>query len=121
MARDLNLPAEVVICPTLRDPDGFALSSRNIYLSDNERAAAPVLYKALNEAARLLKEDGATPEVANKKMQSILKDEPLVAEVQYIGCYDPASLKWLEEFKGKALLAGAIKIGSTRLIDNIVL
>ena len=123
MVRDLNIPVDIVVCPTVREPDGLAMSSRNAYLSPIERKAAPILYKALSEASELLRQGGATPKDAKKKMEEMLGAEPHVSEVQYIGCYDPETLDWLEEFKARALLAGAIIIGSTtttRLIDNVL-
>ena len=120
-ARELNMPVDIIICPTVRDPDGLAISSRNSYLSGLEREAAPVLYRALTEAAGKLKAGSASPGEARAHMEQALRAEPLVSEGQYIGCYDRDSLDWLEDFKGSALLAGAVKLGSTRLIDNVLI
>ncbi len=121
IARELDMPVDVVMCPTMRESDGLAMSSRNAYLSTAQRSAAPVLYRALSSAAEALKSTKATPAEARSMMEDMLKAEPLIEEVQYIGCYDPGTLQWLEEFSGSALLAGAIIIGSTRLIDNVLL
>ncbi len=120
MARELDMPVDMVICPTIREGDGLAMSSRNAYLSEKERSVAPVLYRALSSAAEALKGAEASPAKAKAMMEDMLRAEPLADEVQYIGCYDPHTLQWLEEFSGSALLAGAIKIGPTRLIDNVL-
>ncbi len=120
MARELDMPVDMVMCPTIRERDGLAMSSRNAYLSVEQRQAAPVLYRALSAAAETLKSAEASPLRAKSMMEDMLRAEPLVDEVQYIGCYDPQTLQWLEEFSGSALMAGAIKIGPTRLIDNVL-
>ncbi len=121
VARELNMPVDVVMCPTVRENDGVAMSSRNAYLSAEERRAAPVLYRALSSAAEVLMGAKASPQEATGMMEDMLKAEPLIEDVQYIGCFDPDSLAELEEFTGGALLAGAIIIGPTRLIDNVLL
>lgn len=121
LASDLNMPVEVVGCATLREPDGLAMSSRNAYLDHRkERAAAAVLYAALNEGAAMLRIRGKTPSDAERAMKELLAAEPLVTEVQYAGVYDIRTLEALEEFTGRAVLAGAVKIGKTRLIDNVL-
>lgn len=120
IARELNMPVDVVGCPTIRESDGIAMSSRNAYLSEAQRSAAPVLYRALSAAAEALKGGDTSPQGARVMMEDMIKAESLIDEVQYIGCYDPDTLDWLEEFSGGALLAGAIKIGRTRLIDNVL-
>ena len=120
IARELDMPVDVVMCPTIRENDGLAMSSRNAYLTTAQRSAAPVLYRALSSAAEALKSTKATPAEARSMMEDMLKAEALIDEVQYIGCYDLGTLQWLEEFSGSALLAAAIKIGSTRLIDNVL-
>jgi pantoate--beta-alanine ligase len=119
-ARELDIPVDIIICPTVREPDGLALSSRNSYLTGHEREAAPVLYRALTEAAGRLKAGGVSTGEIKEQMEEALRAEPLVSEIQYIGCYDPESLDWLEEFGGRALLAGAVRIGKARLIDNVL-
>ena len=120
MVRDLNFPLEIVVCPTTREPDGLAMSSRNVYLDPEQRKAATVLYRSLS-AARELYETGERD--ANKirgKMKEVLAGEPL-AEPQYVSCADYDTLEELDEIKGKALLSMAVFMGKTRLIDNFVL
>jgi len=121
MAEDLSFPVEIVPSPTWREEDGLAMSSRNAYLSATERKAAAVIFKSLSEAAELLKAGDASPEEAASSLRNSLDAEPMVSEVQYAGVYDPKTLEPLEEFKGKAVLAVAVKIGKARLIDNILI
>jgi pantoate--beta-alanine ligase len=120
MTRDLNFPIEVVVCPIVREPDGLAMSSRNVYLDSEQRKAATVLYRSLN-AAREAYENG---ERDAEKLRQIMRDslamEPL-AEVQYVSCADYDTLEELETVTGKTLLSMAVFVGKTRLIDNFVL
>jgi pantoate--beta-alanine ligase len=120
MVRDLNFPVEVVASPTVREEDGLAVSSRNRYLSAEARRAAPLIYRTLSEAARKLKE-GAGPAEARKFMEDAFSGEPRVSSVEYAGVYHPKTLEDLEEFRGKALLAAAVRLGEARLIDNVLL
>jgi len=119
MVQDLNFDIDIIVCPTIREPDGLAMSSRNLYLNEDERKAATVIYKALQEGERLLK-DGATPVEVKLKMEKMLKNEPLVREIQYAGVFDPLTLEEVIEKQEKYLLAIALKIGDTRLIDNLI-
>jgi pantoate--beta-alanine ligase len=117
MALDLALPTEVVPCPTVREPDGLALSSRNVHLTPDERAAAPVLHRALS-AARLAWQDGEREgEVLRGIMAEVLATEPL-AQVEYASVADATTLAELERVEGPALLSLAVVFGTTRLIDN---
>jgi pantoate--beta-alanine ligase len=120
MTKDLDSPIEIAICPTLREMDGLAMSSRNVYLSTAERQVATVLFRALS-AARSAYDSG---ERAAGKLLAIVGNvvaaEPL-AKLHYISCADYDSLEELETLDGKALLSMAVFIGKTRLIDNIVL
>jgi pantoate--beta-alanine ligase len=121
LVKDLNVPVEIVPCPTLREPDGLAMSSRNSYLSAGERRAAPVLYRALSEGAGLLKGGQRDLAAVREAMRRVLRSEPLVAEIQYASAFDPETLEEPQTPAGPGiLLAGAIKIGAARLIDNIV-
>ena len=120
MARDLSYPLEIVVCPIHREADGLAMSSRNSYLSPEQRQAAPVLYRGLS-AARAAFEHGEKD--AGKLRQiviDILTAEPQ-AQVQYVSCADYDTLAELERVTGKALISLAVFVGKTRLIDNIVL
>ncbi len=120
MTRDLNYPIEIVVCPTVREADGLAMSSRNVYLSLAERQAAPVLYRALRAAEQAYREGERNAETLRAVMRQVLESEPL-ARVQYVSCADYETLQELDEVRGKALLSMAVFIGTTRLIDNIVL
>jgi pantoate--beta-alanine ligase len=120
MVRDLNLRTQIVVVPTVREADGLALSSRNAYLSPEERAAAPVLYRAL-EAARAAWEGGErSGAVLRERMNDLLSREPL-ARVDYVSVADPRTLQELDDVRDEALVSLAVRFGRTRLIDNMVL
>ena len=119
MALSLNFPVEVVGCATVREPDGLAMSTRNAYLDAGDRKAACVLHEALSDGASDLR-SGASPIDVLNEMKKRIETEPLVSELQYIGVYDINTLEELSEFTGKAVLACAVRIGSTRLIDNML-
>lgn len=119
MATDLALTT-VVPCPTVREPDGLAMSSRNVHLSPAEREAASVLYRAL-EAGRACHQAGErSAEAIRRAVRSVLAGEPL-ARVEYVSLADDATLAELEQVDGPALLSLAVQLGSTRLIDNVTL
>jgi pantoate--beta-alanine ligase len=120
-ASDLNMPVEIVPCPTVREEDGLAMSSRNQYLSPEERRAGPTLFRCLRRAEDMLRSEGCAPGNVVHFLRDSLVSEPLVNETQYAGVYDPQTLEPLKEFRGTGLIAAAIRIGGTRLIDNIVL
>ena len=120
MTRDLNFPVEVVVCPIVREPDGLAMSSRNIYLDHEQRKAATVLSRALQTAKEAYEKGERNAEKIRRKMREVLATEPL-ANVQYVSCADYDTLQELDSVTGKALLSMAVFIGKTRLIDNVVL
>ena len=120
MTLDLNFPIEIVVCPTVREADGLALSSRNVYLDPEQRKAATVLFRSLSEAKEMYEGGERNAEKVRGKMKDVLAGEPL-AEVQYVSCADYDTLEELIEIKGKTLLSMAVFIGKTRLIDNFVL
>ncbi|WKZ46710.1 MAG: pantoate--beta-alanine ligase [Anaerolineales bacterium] len=120
MVRDLNFPIEIVVCPTTREPDGLAMSSRNVYLDAKQRQAATVLFRSLSAAKELFEAGERDAEKLREKMKEVLASEPL-AEPQYVSCADYDTLEELTEIKGKALLSMAVFFGKTRLIDNFVL
>jgi pantoate--beta-alanine ligase len=120
MVRDLNYPIEVVVCPIVREPDGLAMSSRNVYLDPAQRKAATVLYRSLHAAKAAYESGERDAERLRQVMKDGLASEPL-AEVQYVSCADYDTLEELSEIKGKALLSMAVFVGKTRLIDNLVL
>ena len=120
MAADLNFPLEVIICPTVRENDGLAMSSRNSYLDPHERQAATILYRALSTAKSAFLTGERDPKRLRQIMGDVLQSEPL-AQPQYVSCAHPDTLEELEkQVSGKALLSLAVFIGRTRLIDNIV-
>ncbi|HET9851187.1 MAG TPA: pantoate--beta-alanine ligase [Candidatus Limnocylindrales bacterium] len=120
MARDLAIPTEVIAHPTVREPDGLALSSRNVHLSAEERAAAPILRKALL-AARAAWEGGErSGDSLRHAMGKVIAQEPL-ASPDYVSAADAGTLREVDRVDGPALLSLAVRFGSTRLIDNELL
>jgi pantoate--beta-alanine ligase len=117
MATDLAIPTEVIACPTVREPDGLALSSRNVHLNAEERAAAPMLHRALLAAREAWSGGERTAEVLRERMRAELRKEPL-AEVDYVSIADGETLRELDRVDGPALASLAVRLGSTRLIDN---
>ncbi|HEX4898584.1 MAG TPA: pantoate--beta-alanine ligase [Candidatus Limnocylindrales bacterium] len=117
MAIDLAIPTEVIACPTIREPDGLAMSSRNVHLSPAERGAAPVLRRALLAAREAWLGGERSGEVLRDRMRALLAEEPL-ATVEYVSCADAATLAELDRVDGPALLSLAVRFGTTRLIDN---
>ncbi len=120
MTRDLNFPIEIVVCPIVREPDGLAMSSRNVYLDAEERKAATVLYRSLNAAKNVYYNGERDAEELRRIMREVIATEPL-AQMQYVSCADYDTLEELETVTGKTLLSMAVFLGKTRLIDNIVL
>jgi pantoate--beta-alanine ligase len=117
MARDLALPTEVIACPTIREPDGLALSSRNVHLSHVERAAAPVVRRALLAARHRWAAGERSADVLRAAMLDEFDREPLAA-VDYVSVADGVTLTELDRIEGPALLSTAVRFGATRLIDN---
>lgn len=119
MTQDLNFPVEVIICPTIREADGLALSSRNSYLNPEERRGAPVLYRALSGAKEAFESGIIDSEELHTHMLEVLENEPL-AEVEYVSVAD---LETLEELDGpitRGLLSMAVRFRTIRLIDNMI-
>jgi len=117
MALDLALPTEVIAHPTVREPDGLAMSSRNVHLTADERAAAPVIYRALRAAHSIHARGEPSAEALREEMRRVLAEEPL-AQPDYVSVADADTLQELESVTGPALLSMAVRFGSTRLIDN---
>jgi pantoate--beta-alanine ligase len=117
MARDLAIGTEVVACPTVREPDGLALSSRNVHLSPEERAAAPVLRRALVAARSQWEAGKRSGDALRGAMRSTLETEPL-ARIDYVSVADGQTLRELDRIEGPALVSLAVHFGGTRLIDN---
>ncbi len=120
MTKDLSYPIEIVVCPIVREPDGLAMSSRNVYLSPEERKGATVLYRSLLAAKDRYEKGERSAEALRNRMQDVLGTEPL-ARVQYVSCADYDTLDEVQQVSGKALLSLAVFFGKTRLIDNVVL
>jgi pantoate--beta-alanine ligase len=118
MAADLDLDVEVVTCPIVREPEGLALSSRNTYLSPDERRAALVLSRSLWQAESAIRTGERDTEKVIAGIRSMIEAEPL-ARIDYVEAVDPANLEPVVEIRGDVLIALAVFIGTTRLIDNI--
>ena len=119
MARDLDFTLEIVVCPIVREPDGLAMSSRNIYLTSEQRAAAPALYRALCAARDAWRAGEHDASRLRQIMAGVLAAEPL-AEVEYVSAADPTTLVELDDAAAGALFSMAVRIGRARLIDNVL-
>ena len=120
LIRDLNYNIELVLGPTIRESDGLAMSSRNAYLTPEQRAAAPVLRQCLDQVEALYTQGERNAENLRHEMAKILHAEPL-AQPDYMSVADLDTLEELQLIEGVALVSLAVRIGSTRLIDNTVL
>jgi pantoate--beta-alanine ligase len=120
MALDLAIGTEVVACPTVREPDGLALSSRNVHLAPEERAAAAVLHRALLAARERWTAGERSGDALRSTMRATLDAEPL-ARTDYVSVADALTLEELDEVHGPAVLSLAVRFGTTRLIDNELL
>ena len=118
MVRDLNVPVEIVPVPTIREPDGLALSSRNKHLSPAERQTATALYRALSLAAEQIASGERSAPLIRENALRFLQHHPEI-RVEYFELVDPLTLQPLVEISGPVLIAAAAWLGSTRLIDNI--
>jgi pantoate--beta-alanine ligase len=118
MVADLSLPVDVVACPTQRELDGLALSSRNVYLTPAEREAAPVLYTALRAGAATIAEGERDPAAVRELMAGIIQAEPL-AELDYAAVVDADSFLVPDPLTGNLRLLVAVRFGRARLIDNV--
>jgi pantoate--beta-alanine ligase len=118
MVRDLSIPVEVVGCPTVREPDGLALSSRNAYLTAPERAAAPVVHAALQAGRAAILGGEADPAAVRAVMHALIAAEPL-AELDYAEVVDAATFAVPDVLGGTLRLLAAVRFGTARLIDNV--
>jgi pantoate--beta-alanine ligase len=118
MVRDLELPVEVVECPTLRESDGLALSSRNIRLSPEERAAAPVLWRALHAGKGLVRDGQESPRVVRDILLDVIAAEPR-AVLDYAVVLDRDTWEEPDRIRGIVRLLVSARFGATRLIDNV--
>jgi pantoate--beta-alanine ligase len=120
MVADLNMNLNVVVVPTHREPDGLAMSSRNVYLNTEERQAALILWESLSLARQLWSEQELRPESVKQQMAALIQKEPL-ARIDYISIADPETLEELAEIRRAALVSLAVYMGRTRLIDSIAI
>lgn len=121
MVKDLNMPVEIVVSPTLREDDGLAYSSRNSRLNPAERRAAPVVYRALRTAEKKWLSGETRADVLKHRMHTILEAEPLMQKIDYVSVANGETMEELEVASPGALLSTAVHIGPVRLIDNVVL
>lgn len=122
MMSDLNVPGELVVGPTVREPDGLAMSSRNTYLTTEERGAALVIYRALCAVRDMYRSGEARAGTLRGVMQTTLESEPLVASIDYVSIADPLTLAEAEgDVAEGAMASTAILMGRTRLLDNVIL
>jgi len=119
MVRDLNLDLDIQVLPIIREKDGLALSSRNIYLTPEQRKAATCLIKSLREAGRLIENGERDPGIIRNRMERVFDSEPL-ADLDYIAIVDLDNFQPLATIGSETLIAIAAKIGTTRLIDNMI-
>lgn len=117
LVKDLDLSVEIVLHPTVREPDGLALSSRNIYLSPDGRIIAPILHRALRAGRQMIQEGEKNVASIQNVMRTVLAAEPDV-QIDYLAICHPETLEPLKTIDRQAVLLGAIRIGSVRLIDN---
>ena len=123
LVADLHIPVRVEVCPTVREPDGLAMSSRNAYLSPQQRAAAPVIYRALSASHALYRSGERGRDALERACRGMLEAEPLIEAIEYVAVVDSATFHEAGDTLDAqpATLAVAVRIGRTRLIDNVVL
>ncbi len=121
MVRDLNMGVEIVAVPTVRDADGLALSSRNAYLTQEQRRAAPVIFRALSRAEEIWRGGETGAETLRNSVREVLASEPSIDGIDYVSVADSKTLTELEQVNGPAIVSTAVRLGTTRLIDNVLL
>ena len=117
LVRDLHFPIEIIVCPTIRETDGLASSSRNVYLNPKQRQQATVLFRSLELARRMVRE-GERHAASIRKEMGRLISSAAEAQLDYIEIVDPVTMQPMTELRGKILIVLAVRFGSTRLIDN---
>lgn len=120
MVWDLNMPLEMIIIPTVREPDGLAMSSRNVYLTPEMRQQAPVLYRSLQLAKTLWKRGEKDADKIRAEMTAMIQKQPL-AQIEYIDVADTDTLTEIQTIGKSALISMVVRFGNTRLLDNIIL
>jgi pantoate--beta-alanine ligase len=119
LVEDLNLGVKIVVYPTVREEDGLAMSSRNIYLSPEERKSAATLYKSLQAGAEVIRKGVTDGAAIRSVMARVVKKEPALT-IDYLAVCDPHTLEPLSVVTSRVVLLGAVRIGSVRLIDNLL-
>jgi len=121
MVKELNMDTRIILMPTVREEDGLACSSRNRYLSSEERKAAAILYRSLLLAKKAVQEGEEDPSHIKESMRGLIRKEPLVRKIDYIAIVNPENLEPVEKVKDRVLVALAAWIGKARLIDNMLI
>jgi pantoate--beta-alanine ligase len=121
LARELCLGTDIIAVPTVREPDGLAFSSRNAFLNSPQRKAAPVVYRALCRAQGLWQKGDRDAESLRREVRAVLDGEPLIDSIDYVSVAAAESLEELKTVKGRVMVSVAVRLGATRLIDNIIL
>lgn len=119
LVRDLNIPVKIKICPTIREPDGLAMSSRNRYLTKDQRKEAALLYQTLSAARRQIQKGERRASAVIRQMRKTIRPNSS-GRIQYIACVHADTLEPVKKLKGKILIALAVWFGKARLIDNIL-
>lgn len=119
LVKDLNLGVEIIVHPTVREADGLAMSSRNVYLSQEERTRAVTLYKSLQAGAEAIRRGVTDGTAIQEAMVRVIKGEPAIA-IDYLAVCDPVTLEPLATVASRVVLLGAVRMGSVRLIDNLL-
>jgi pantoate--beta-alanine ligase len=119
LVQELNIAIDIIVCPTVREPDGLAMSSRNSYLNREERKAAAVLYKSLKQGKALIESGVDNASRVRKAVEDLIRSEPLVKQ-EYVEIIDTRDLKVMKTISKPAAICLAAKIGTTRLIDNVI-
>jgi len=120
MVKDLNMNVRVIVCPTMREPDGLAMSSRNVYLTTEQRKQATVLNRSLQLAKDLYTKGERNAPKIKQQMTGLIQKEP-IAVIDYISIANPDTLEELDAIQGQALVSMVVKFGNTRLLDNVML
>ena len=121
LAQDLCLGTDIIVVPTVREPDGLAMSSRNVFLTSAQRKAAPVVYRALCRAQGRWQEGERDGELLRREVRAVLEGEPLVDSIDYVSVAAAESLEELKTVEGRTMVSVAVRLGATRLIDNVIL
>jgi len=120
LVADLNMDLDVIVCPTIREPDGLAMSSRNIYLTPEQRRSAVVLFQSLKLAERLWADGERNAEHIRAEIGRLIEGQP-EGQIDYVSVADPETLEELDTITSAALVSLAVRFGKTRLLDNVVL